>query len=68
MDYAVSIFSLFRFVFLIFYVDKSLNANCTNSSECWSGECRNNICQCPLGFISRNDDKRCRMFIFSLIN
>ncbi len=49
--------------YFIFYVDKSLNANCTNPSECWPNECRNKICQCPLGFISKNDHNRCGMFI-----
>ena len=45
-------------------LDKSLNVNCRNSSECWSNECRDNICKCPSGSSPHDDNRRCRMLTF----
>ncbi|UJR14617.1 hypothetical protein I4U23_001611 [Adineta vaga] len=39
---------------------KSLNTTCSSSSECWSNDCREGVCKCPLGSEPRGDNLRCK--------
>lgn len=41
-------------------LDKSLNAVCSNSSECWSNYCTSSRCACPSGYEPREDNSGCR--------
>jgi hypothetical protein len=62
MDYVVSI-HLYLIQSIMFCIDKNLNETCVSSSECWSGDCRDAVCKCPLGFIPKGDNSRCSMLI-----
>ncbi|CAF0941777.1 unnamed protein product [Adineta steineri] len=45
---------------------KNLNTACSLSSECWSGECRDTVCRCPLGFAPKEDNTRCQKTLAEL--